>query len=213
MAKNRLFSFNSSGELVYRSNGRKAPSYYWSSNNTVYDSRTGRKAGTVSYKIKARSPKRKSSKNTPKPQKNTAKPQKNTAKSQKKKVTKKSAKKSAAKKAGKTTEVPGASDQTLDISEIENAEFTEDEYGYDDEFILAFAETVKENLNKGMPAWIQRRVQALDPFALWGAHQRNVYVFTCYYQYNPIGNVAKAANAARWLISIVEEIEKTGVKH
>ncbi len=206
MAKYRLFSLNSSGELVYRSNGRKAPSYYWSANNTVYDSRTGRKAGTVSYKIKARSPKRKSSKNAPKPQKNTAK-------SQKKKVTKKSAKKSAAKKAGKTTEVPETSDQTLDLSEIENAEFTEDEYGYDDEFILAFAETVKENLNKGMPAWIQRRVWALDPFALWGAHQRNVYVFTCYYQYNPTGNVAKAANAARWLISIVEEIEKTGVKH
>ena len=210
MAKNTLFSLNSSGQLVYRYSGRKAPSYYWASNNTVYDSRTGRKAGTVSYTKKAKTKAKTSKKKTQK-SKISTKTKKSASKQQKKKVTKKAA--SAAKKAGKAAVIPQAQDQTIDFSDLENSEFTDEEYQYPDEIIQAFAESVKTAMNRGIPAWLQIRIQKLDPYAIWNAYQLHQYVFDVYFTYNPDGSVKSADNAAHWLVSVVEQIEQMGVSH
>ena len=210
MAKNTLFSLNSSGQLVYRNSGRKAPSYYWASNNTVYDSRTGRKAGTLSYAKKAKT-KTKTSKSKTQKSKISTKTKKSPVKKQKKKVSKKSA--TAVKKAGKAAVVPQPADQTIDFSQIEDTEFTDEEYQYPDEIIQAFAESVKTAMNRGIPAWLQHRIAKLDPYAIWNAYQLHQYVFDVYFLYNPDGSVEKADNAARWLLSVVEQIEQMGVRH
>lgn len=210
MAKNTLFSLNSSGQLVYRKSGRKAPSYYWASNNTVYDSRTGRKAGTVSYTKKAKTKAKTSKKKTQK-SKISTKTKKSPTKQQKKKVSKKTA--SAAKKAGKAAVIPQAQDQTIDFSDLEDTEFTDEEYQYSDEIIQMFADAVKTQMHKGLPGWLQARIEALDPYAIYEAYKRHEYVFTVYFKYNPDGELYKADNAARWVLSEVTKIEQMGVRH
>ena len=194
MAKLTKFTLSPSGELVYRSTGKKAPAGYFFRKNTVYkvgDDGVRRRVGSLSRNLtkaeasriaKAeQSRQRRTGRAAPKqpPQGKPRKPSKK-------------AKAAASQEFGE------------DWDQFTDSEFPEEE----EAVIEEFAQRVRDCALSVAPPALQKKIQALTSAAIWKAYQEDQYIFEIYFQYHQPSDEPHKSDVSVWLYQMVKRIEQ-----
>lgn len=193
MVKLTKFTISPSGQLVYRSTGKLAPSTYTFRKNTVYGP-DGRRIGSLSRKI------------TRKEAQRIAK-----AESNRLKRTKAAGRPSKAKP--RKPKAPMPTDQAQqygkDWDQFDTSEFPEAEQAVKEEF----AQRVREAALSVAPPWLQKRIQAFTTAALWKAYEEDAYIFELFFKYHQAYDAPHKSDVSMWLYQFVTRIEQyMGVK-
>ena len=189
MARLTRFTLSPSGELVYRSTGKKAPAGYSFRKNTVYN-KNGRRIGSLSRSITKteakriaraeQSRQRRTGRAAPK-QASQARPRKPSQKA-----------KAGSQKYGENWD------------EFEDTEFPQPE----EAVIEEFAQRVRDCALSVAPAALQKKIRALTSAAIWKAYQEDQYIFEIYFQYHQPEDQPHKSDVSVWLYQMVKRIEQ-----
>lgn len=187
-AKLTKFTLSPSGELVYRSTGKKAPAGYTFRKNTVY--KDGRRIGSLARSITKteakriahaeQSRQRRTGRAVPK-QPSQGKPRKPT------------------QKAKPTSQKYGA-----DWDSFGDTGFPQPE----EAVIEEFAQRVRDCALSVAPAALRKKIQALTSAAIWKAYQEDQYIFEIYFQYHQPSDEPHKSDVSVWLYQMVKRIEQ-----
>lgn len=194
MASLTKFTLSPSGDLVYKSTGKLAPSNYTFRKNTVY--KTGadgvkRRVGSLSRKLtktqaaKIAKAERSRFKRTGQPQK-PRQPSKGTVK--------KAATKSLFAEYGEDGWDDG----------FDSSEFPEATQAIKEEF----AQRVRAAAVSVAPESLKAKIERLSTEALWKAYVEDAYIFEMYFKYHDPFSAPHRSDASVWLYQFVYRIEQ-----
>lgn len=195
MAALTKFTISPSGQLVYKSNGRLAPSSYTFKKNTVYGP-NGRRVGSLSRNLT----KTQASK-IAKAEQNRIKRGK---KAQRKVSTPPKQGKPAKPKDGKPWRKAGpVGYEYEDDMEFEGTEFPEDSPAV----IHEFAQRVKDAALSVAPPSLRDKIRALSEKAIYQGYQEDAYIFELFFQYHSPVDSPHKSDVSVWLYQFVKRIE------
>ena len=196
MASLTKFTISPSGDLVYKSSGRLAPSSYTFKKNTVYGP-DGRRIGSLSRNLtktqasKIAKAERNRAKKGQKPKKKVSTPPKQ-AKPRQPSQGKKFAGPAAFAEYGEG-----------DWDEFGGTEFPEDSFAVKNEF----ASRVRAAASSVAPPALQAKIKALSTEALWKGYQEDAYIFELFFQYHSPVDAPHTSDVSVWLYQFVKRIE------
>lgn len=189
------FTISPSGDLVYKSSGRLAPSSYTFKKNTVYGP-DGRRIGSLSRNLtktqasKIAKAKRNRAKKGQKPKKVSTPPKQG---------------KPRQPSQGKKFAGPAAFAEygEGDWDEFGGTEFPEDSFAVKNEF----ASRVRAAASSVAPPALQSKIKALSTEALWRGYQEDAYIFELFFQYHSPVDAPHKSDVSVWLYQFVKRIE------
>lgn len=189
MARLTKFTLSPSGELVYRSTGKKAPAGYTYRKNTVYG-RDGRRIGSLARSIT----------------KTDAKRIAHAEQSRQRRTGRAAPKLPSPNKPKKPSQKPKPGSQKYgeNWDEFEDTEFPQPE----EAVIEEFAQRVRDCALSVAPAALQKKIQALTSAAIWKAYQEDQYIFEIYFQYHQPEDQPHKSDVSVWLYQMVKRIEQ-----
>ena len=194
MASLTKFTIGPSGELVYKSTGKLAPSNYKFRKNTVY------KVGADGVKRRVGSLSRKLTKTQ------AAKIAK-AAKSRNKRAAR-AAKPSQGKPRAPSISKPSASAKSMaygeDWDEITDTEFPEDSQAIKEEF----ANRVRAVAVSVAPESLRANIMKLSTEAIYKAYMEDAVIFELYFRYHHIDEAPHTSDASVWLYQFVNRVEQ-----
>lgn len=196
MASLTKFTISPSGDLVYKSSGRLAPSSYTFKKNTVYGP-DGRRIGSLSRNLtktqasKIAKAERNRAKKGQKPKKKVSTPPKQGKPRQ--------------PSQGKKFAGPAAFAEygEGDWDEFGGTEFPEDSFAVKNEF----ASRVRAAASSVAPPALQAKIKALSTEALWKGYQEDAYIFELFFQYHSPVDAPHTSDVSVWLYQFVKRIE------
>ena len=194
MPKLTKFTISPSGDLVYRSTGKLAPSNYIFRKNTVYkvgEDGVRRRVGSLSRKITKKEAERIA---------NAERTRKRRSATARKAPAKPS--KNKPKKPSRTA--PQTMQYGEDWKGFEDSDFPD----YSQDVKEEFAQRVRDAASSVAPPWLQQRIQALSTEALWQAYLEDQYIFETYFKYHAPGNAPTKSNISLWVYQFVLRIEQ-----
>ena len=196
MAALTKFTISPSGQLVYKSNGRLAPSSYTFKKNTVYGA-DGRRIGSLSRNLT----KTQASK-IAKAERNRAK---KGQKAQKKVSTPPKQGKPRQPSKGKKFAGPAAFSEygEGDWDEFEGTDFPEESFAVKNEF----AARVRAAAASVAPPALQSKIMALSTEALWRGYEEDAYIFELFFKYHSPVDAPHTSDVSVWLYQFVKRIE------
>lgn len=196
MASLTKFTIGPSGELVYKSTGKLAPSNYTFRKNTVY------KVGADGVKRRVGSLSRKLTKTQ------AAKIAK-AAKSRNAR-SRKAAKPSQGKPRAPSVSKPSASAAAEsmaygeDWDEITDTEFPEESQAMKEEF----ANRVRAAAASVAPPSLQAKIRALSTEAIYQAYTEDAFIFELYFRYHSAYDAPHRSDVSVWLYQFVNRVEQ-----
>ena len=189
MAKLTKFTLSPSGELVYRSTGKKAPDGYTYRKNTVY--KNGRRIGSLARNItKAEAERIARAEQSRQRRTGRAAPEKPSQ--GKPRRPSKKAKAAASQEFGEDWD-----------------QFTDSEFPQPEEAVIEeFAQRVRDCALSVAPPALQKKIQALTSAAIWKAYQEDQYIFEIYFQYHQPSDEPHKSDVSVWLYQMVKRIEQ-----
>lgn len=196
MASLTKFTIGPSGELVYKSTGKLAPSNYTFRKNTVY------KVGADGVKRRVGSLSRKLTKTQ------AAKIAK-AAKSRNRRAgqgAKPSQGKPRAPSVSKPSATAAAESMAYgeDWDEITDTEFPEQSQVTKEEF----ANRVRAAASSVAPASLKAKIQALSTEAIYQAYTEDAFIFELYFRYHHEGEAPRTSDVSVWLYQFVNRVEQ-----
>ena len=196
MASLTKFTISPSGDLVYKSSGRLAPSSYTFKKNTVYGP-DGRRIGSLSRNLtktqasKIAKAERNRAKKGQKPKKKVSTPPKQGKPRQ--------------PSQGKKFAGPAAFAEygEGDWDEFGGTEFPEDSFAVKNEF----ASRVRAAASSVAPPALQAKIKARSTEALWKGDQEDAYIFELFFQYHSPVDAPHTSDVSVWLYQFVKRIE------
>ena len=196
MAKLTKFTLSPSGELVYKTSGKIAPSNYIFRKNTVYkvgEDGVRRRVGSLSRKL-------------------TRSEAERIAKAERSR----NRRRATAAKKGPSRPQQGKPKQPSKSQKAGTVKYGEDWDVFDDsEFPEAgqsikeeFAQRVRDAALSVAPPWLQARIQALSTEALWQAWLQDQYIFETYFRYHSPTQAPYKTDISLWLYQFVLRIEQ-----
>lgn len=194
MASLTKFTIGPSGELVYKSTGKLAPSNYTFRKNTVY--KTGpdgvkRRVGSLSRKLT----------------KTQAAKIAKAAKSRNRRA-RQGAKPSQGKPRAPSVSKPSAAAESMaygeDWDEITDTEFPEQSQVTKEEF----ANRVRAAASSVAPASLKAKIQALSTEAIYQAYTEDAFIFELYFRYHHDGEAPRTSDVSVWLYQFVNRVEQ-----
>ena len=195
MAKLTKFTISPSGDLVYKSNGKLAPSNYTFRKNTVYGA-NGRRVGTLSRNLTkteaAKIAKAEANRNK----------RKAAAKRKAAGMAKPSQKRPRSPSGAKPRE--GAKAAGIDeAEEFEGTEFPEAE-----KLVIAeFARRVKAAALSVAPEALKQKILALSDEAIYEGYKQDAYIFEVFFFYHGESDEPHRSDVSVWLYQFVKRIE------
>lgn len=200
MAKLTKFTLSPSGDLVYKTTGKLAPSNYIFRKNTVYkvgEDGVRRRVGSLSRKLTKGEAERIAKAERSRNQRRAAKAKQPSRPSKGK------------PKAPSQTQRAGTMRYGEDWDSFEDSDFPEYTQGVKEEF----AQRVRDAALSVAPPWLQARIQALSTDALWQAYLEDQYIFETYFKYHSPMDPPHKSNISLWVYQFVLRIEQyMGVK-
>lgn len=200
MAKLTKFTLSPSGDLVYKTTGKLAPSNYIFRKNTVYkvgEDGVRRRVGSLSRKLTKGEAER------------IAKAEKSRNRRRAAKAKQPSRPSKGKPKAPSQTQRAGTMRYGEDWDSFEDSNFPEYTQGVKEEF----AQRVRDAALSVAPPWLQARIQALSTDALWQAYLEDQYIFETYFKYHSPMDPPHKSNISLWVYQFVLRIEQyMGVK-
>lgn len=208
MAKLTKFTLSPSGELVYKSTGKLAPSNYIFRKNTVYklgSDGVRRRVGSLSRKLTKTEATR------------IARAERSRNVRHQRQVKKILGVKGKLKQTpfgpmpddGKPSKPrsPSANAKSLRYEEWED--ITDTEFPEADELVMEeFAQRVRDAALSVAPPWLQDRIRALSTAALWKAYMQDAYIFEIYFKYHNPVDAPHKSDISIWLYQFVLRIEQ-----
>lgn len=195
MAKLTKFTISPSGDLVYRSTGRLAPSSYTCRKNTVYGA-NGRRIGSLSRNLT-----RTQAEKIAKAERNRN-VRKSKAARKAGEISKPSQKRPKSPSATKPRE--GAKAASFDeAEEFEGTEFP----GAEKLVIEEFARRVKAAALSVAPEALKQKILALSDEAIYEAYRQDAYIFEVFFFYHGEGEEPHRSDVSVWLYQFVKRIE------
>ena len=189
MARLTKFTLSPSGELVYRSTGKKAPAGYTFRKNTVY--KNGRRIGSLARSITKTEAKRIVHTEQSR-QRRTGRAVPEQPPQGKPRRPSKKAKPAASQEFGEDWD-----------------QFTDSEFPQPEEAVIEeFAQRVRDCALSVAPAALRKKIQALTSAAIWKAYQEDQYVFEIYFQYHQPSDEPHKSDVSVWLYQMVKRIEQ-----
>ena len=188
MAKLTKFTLSPSGDLVYKSNGKLAPSSYTFRKNTVYGA-DGRRVGSLS---------------------------RNLTKTEAAKIAKAEANRNKRKAAGmakpsqKRPRSPsGTNRKSTKAAGIDEAEeFEGTEFPGADKLVIAeFARRVKAAALSVAPEALKQKILALSDEAIYEGYKQDAYIFEVFFFYHGESDEPHRSDVSVWLYQFVKRIE------
>lgn len=201
MAALTKFTISPSGQLVYKSSGRLAPSDYTFKKNTVYGP-NGRRIGSLSRNL------------TKTEAAKIAKAERNRAK----KGQKSQRKVSTPPKQGKPSKPkdgrPWRKARPVGFEYGDDMEFEGTEFPADSPAVIhEFAQRVKDAALSVAPPALRDKIRALSEQALYQGYQEDAYIFELFFQYHSPVDSPHTSDVSVWLYQFVKRIETyMGVK-
>ena len=197
MASLTKFTIGPSGELVYKSTGKLAPSNYIFRKNTVY------KVGADGVKRRVGSLSRKLTKTQASKIAKAAKSRNARAR--------KAAKPPQGKPRSPTVSKPSASAAAgesmaygEDWDEITDTEFPEESQATKEEF----ANRVRAAAASVAPASLKAKIQALTTEAIYQAYTEDAFIFELYFRYHNASEAPHTSDVSVWLYQFVNRVEQ-----
>ena len=201
MAKLTKFTISPSGDLVYKSSGKLAPSSYTFRKNTVYGA-NGRRVGTLSRNLTKTEAAKIAKAETNRNKRKAA------AKRKAAGMTKPSQKRPRSPSGAKPRE--GA--KVTGINEAEEFEGTEFP-GADKLVIAEFARRVKAAALSVAPEALKQKILALSDEAIYEGYKQDAYIFEVFFFYHGESEEPHRSDVSVWLYQFVKRIETyMGVK-
>ena len=195
MASLTKFTIGPSGELVYKSTGKLAPSNYTFRKNTVY------KVGADGVKRRVGSLSRKLTKTQAAKIAKAAKSRNARAR----KVAKPSQGKPRAPSVSKPSAAAAESmAYGEDWDEITDTEFPEQSQVTKEEF----ANRVRAAASSVAPASLKAKIQALSTEAIYQAYTEDAFIFELYFRYHHDGEAPRTSDVSVWLYQFVNRVEQ-----
>lgn len=195
MASLTKFTIGPSGELVYKSTGKLAPSNYTFRKNTVY--KTGpdgvkRRVGSLSRKLT----------------KTQASKIAKAAKSRNARA-RRAAKPSQGKPRAPSVSKPSAAaGESMaygeDWDEITDTEFPEESQARKEEF----ANRVRAAAASVAPPSLQAKIRALSTEAIYQAYTEDAFIFELYFRYHSASEAPHTSDVSVWLYQFVNRVEQ-----
>ena len=195
MASLTKFTIGPSGELVYKSTGKLAPSNYTFRKNTVY--KTGpdgvkRRVGSLSRKLT----------------KTQAAKIAKAAKSRNRRA-RQGAKPSQGKPRAPSVSKPSAAAAESmaygeDWDEITDTEFPEESQATKEEF----ANRVRAAAISVAPASLKAKIQALSTEAIYQAYTEDAFIFELYFRYHSDNQAPHTSDVSVWLYQFVNRVQQ-----
>ena len=198
MARLTKFTISPSGDLVYKSTGKLAPSNYIFRKNTVYkvgEDGVRRRVGSLSRKLT-----RSEAERIAKAERN-----RNRRKAAKTKQPRPSKPKKGRPKApAQTSQRRDTMQYGEDWDSFEDSDFPE----YSQDVREEFAQRVRDAALSVAPPWLQARIKALSTEALWQAWLQDQYIFETYFKYHSPLDPPHKSNISLWVYQFVLRIEQ-----
>ena len=196
MASLTKFTLSPSGDLVYKSTGKLAPSNYVFRKNTVY------KVGADGVRRRVGSLSRKLTKTQAKKIAKAEKSRNARTRSQARKVTKPSQGKP--RQPSRTAAAATAAYGEEGWDEFEGEDFPAPTEAVKEEF----AQRVRNAALTVAPQSLQDKIRRLSTDALWKAYQEDAYIFELYFRYHENAPSVRTSDASVWLYQFVNRIEQ-----
>ena len=194
MAKLTKFTLSPSGDLVYKSTGKLAPSSYTFRKNTVYGA-NGRRVGSLSRNLTKTE---------------AAKIAKAEANRNKRKAAAKRKAAGMTKPSQKRPRSPSGPNQksgkAVSIDEAEEFEGTEFP-GADKLVIEEFARRVKAAALSVAPEALKQKILALSDEAIYEGYKQDAYIFEVFFFYHGESDEPHRSDVSVWLYQFVKRIE------
>ena len=190
MAKLTKFTLSPSGELVYRSTGKKAPDGYSFRKNTVYN-KNGRGIGSLSRSITKTEAKRIARAEQSR-QRRTGR------------AAPEQPPQGKPRKPSKKTKTAASQEFGEDWDQFTGSEFPQPE----EAVIEEFAQRVRDCALSVAPPALRKKIQALTSAAIWKAYQQDEYVFEIFFQYHQPEDQPHKSDVSVWLYQLVKRIEQ-----
>ena len=195
MVKLTKFTISPSGDLVYKSSGKRAPSSYTFRKNTVYGA-NGRRVGSLSRNLTKTE---------------AAKIAKAEANRNKRKAAAKRKAAGMAKPSQKRPRSPsgtkpreGAKAASIDeAEEFEGTEFP----GADKLVIAEFARRVKAAALSVAPEALKQKILALSDEAIYEGYKQDAYIFEVFFFYHGESDEPHRSDVSVWLYQFIKRIE------
>lgn len=201
MARLTKFTISPSGDLVYKSTGKLAPSNYIFRKNTVYkvgEDGVRRRVGSLSRKLTKSEAER------------IARTERN-----------RNRRRATATKRGPSKPQQGKPKQPPKSQRAGTMAYGEDWDAFEDSIFPdlgvdvkeEFAQRVRDAALSVAPPWLQKRIKALSTAALWQAYVEDQYIFETYFKYHSPMDPPHKSNISLWVYQFVLRIEQyMGVK-
>ncbi|WP_287047803.1 hypothetical protein [Megasphaera sp.] len=196
MAKLTKFTLSPSGDLVYKSNGKLAPSSYTFRKNTVYGA-NGRRVGSLSRNLT-----RTEATKIAKAEANRNK-RKAAAKRKAAGMAKPSQKRPRSPSGAKPREGTKVTAGIDEAEEFEGTEFP----GADKLVIAEFARRVKAAALSVAPEALQQKILALSDEAIYEGYKQDAYIFEVFFLYHGESDEPHKSDVSVWLYQFVKRIE------
>lgn len=199
MAKLTKFTLSPSGELVYKSTGKLAPSDYSFRGSTVYGS-NGRRIGSLSRKLTKKDAARIAKAERSRTRRTGRIPQRKTSTKPEGRPSQERPRRPS--KTGRAAFIEYGAEGWDE--EIGTTSFPESEQVVKEEF----AQRVRAAALSVAPSSLRDKIMRLSTEALWQAYQEDAYIFEVYFEYHsPIDSPHKS-NVSVWLYQFVNRIEQ-----
>lgn len=185
MAKLTKFTISPSGDLVYKSTGKLAPSDYKFRKNTVYGP-NGRRIGTLSRKLTKKDAARIAS-------------AERSRKARVRRTVSKPRQGKPSRPSRKATQAYGE-----DWEQFDETKFPEPS----ETAIAEFAQRVRNAASSVAPEWLKQRIRAFSTEAIWKAYQEDAYIFEIYFKYHSEDESPHKSPVSVWLYQFVTRIEQ-----
>ena len=192
------FTISPSGQLVYKSTGKLAPSNYIFRKNTVYkvgEDGVRRRVGSLSRKLT-----RGEAERIAKAERN--RDRRKAARTKQPRPSK--PKKGRPKAPAQTAQRRDTMQYGEDWDSFEDSDFPE----YSQDVKEEFAQRVRNAALSVAPPWLQARIKALSTEALWQAWLQDQYIFETYFKYHSPLDSPHKSNISLWVYQFVLRIEQ-----
>lgn len=190
MAKLTKFTISPSGDLVYKSNGKLAPSSYTFRKNTVYGA-NGRRVGSLSRNL------------TKTEAVKIAKAEANRNKRKAAGMAKPSQKRPRSPSGTKPREGAKTAAGIDEAEEFDGTEFP----GADKLVIAEFARRVKAAALSVAPEALKQKILALSDEAIYEGYKQDAYIFEVFFFYHGESDEPHRSDVSVWLYQFVKRIE------
>lgn len=195
MASLTKFTIGPSGELVYKSTGKLAPSNYTFRKNTVYKigaDGVKRRVGTLSRKLT----------------KTQAAKIAKAAKSRNARARRASKPSQGKPRAPSVSKPSAAAAESMtygeDWDEITDTEFPEESQATKEEF----ANRVRAAAASVAPPSLQAKIRALTTEAIYQAYTEDAFIFELYFRYHSASEAPHRSDVSVWLYQFVNRVEQ-----